>query len=120
MSIQGLQETIISLANEIKIIFWKSTTINGDFSKWTMGKSNIKEFQKLIIEHLIWLKEKIKYYFPLLTTSADWVVLFDFTENVNELILTNDEFNKLIDMHSSSTIRILYNGQKKNKYVPSG
>jgi len=50
-----------------------------------------------------------------LTTSADWVVLpFDFTDNMNELDLTNDEKNEFIDMCSSSTIRILFNSQKSN------
>ncbi|KAL4131663.1 hypothetical protein QTP88_008942 [Uroleucon formosanum] len=80
-----------------------------------MGKSNIKELQQLIIEHLILLEEKIEHYFPSLTTSADWVVLpFDFTDNVNELDLTNNEKNELIDMSSSSTIRILFNSKKNN------
>jgi len=80
------------------------------FSKLTMGKSNIKELQQLIL-----LEEKIEHYFPSLTTSADWVVLpFDFTDNVNELDLINDEKNEFIDMCSSSTIQILFNSQKNN------
>jgi hypothetical protein len=59
-----------------------------------MEKSNFKKLQKLIIEHLILLEEKIKHYFPLLTTSVDWVLLpFDFTDNVNELYLANYEKN---------------------------
>lgn len=118
-SMQGSQETIISSTNKIrgfknKIIFWKSSIIKGDFSnfltfsKLTMGKSNI-------IEHLVLLEEKIKHYFPSLTTSTDWVVLpFHFIDNVNELDLTNDEKNEFIDICSSSTIRILYNSQKNN------
>ena len=77
-----------------------------------MGKSNIKELQQLIIEHLILLEEKIEHYFPSLTTSVDWVVLpFE-----NELDLTNDEKNEFIDMCSSSTIRILFKSQKNNMY----
>jgi len=94
-SMQGRQETIISSTNKIrgfknKILFRKSSTIKGDFlnfptfSKLTMEKSNIKEIQKRIIEHLILLEEKINHYFPSLTKSADWVVLpFDFTDNMN-------------------------------------
>jgi len=39
---------------------------------------------------------------------------FDFTDNGNELDLTNDEKNEFIDMCSSSTTRILFNNQKKN------
>jgi len=42
------------------------------------------------------------------------VLPFDFTDNVNELDLTNDENNEFIDMCSSSTIRILFNSQKNN------
>jgi hypothetical protein len=82
VSMQGCQETIISSMNKIrefknKIVFWKSSIIKGDFSnfltfsKLTTGKSNIKELQQLIIEHLILLEEKIEHYFPSLTTSAD-------------------------------------------------
>jgi len=80
-----------------------------------MGKSNIKELQKLIIEHLILLKEKINHYFPSLTKSADWVMLpFDFTDNVNELDLTNNENDEFIEMYSSFTTRILFNSHKLN------
>lgn len=39
---------------------------------------------------------------------------FDFTDNMNEIDLTNDEKNEFIDMCSSSTIRILFNSQKSN------
>jgi hypothetical protein len=42
------------------------------------------------------------------------VLPFDFTDNMNELDLTNDEKNEFIDMCSSSTIRILFNSQKSN------
>lgn len=123
---QGRQETIISSTNKIrgfknKIVFWKSSIIKRNFlnfstfSKLRMVKSNINELQKLIIEHLVLLKKKIKHYFPSLTISADWVVLqFDFTDNVNELDFTNDKKNEFIVMCSSSTIRILYNSQKNN------
>lgn len=54
---QGHQETIVSLTDKNrvlkKIVFWKATSIKGDFSnfpsfsKLPMEKSNIKELQKL-------------------------------------------------------------------------
>lgn len=79
---QGRQETIICLTNKIrgfnnKIAFYKSSIIRSDFSKFltfsnsTVRKSNTNKLQKLIIEHLVLLKEKVNHNFSPLTINTD-------------------------------------------------
>lgn len=96
---QGRRKTTFFSANKIRllinnIVFWKASTIKGHllnfptFSKITMGKSNSK---------------KLNNYFSSLKKSADWIALpVDFTDNVKELDLNNDERNVFIDTWSSS------------------
>jgi len=41
----------------------------------------------------------MNHYFPSLTIPADWVVLpFNFTDNANELDLSNDDKNEFIEI----------------------
>lgn len=81
------------------------------FSNSTVVKSNTDKLQKLIIEHLVLLEEKVNHYFPSLTTNADWVLLlFDFTE---ELDLNNDNKNEFIGLWSNFTQQIIFSSQKK-------
>lgn len=117
---QRRQETIISSTKRgfnNKIAFWKYSMIRGDFLKFftffnsTVGKLSTDKLQKLIIEHLALLEEKVNNYFPLLTTNTDWILLpFDFAEKLD---LNNDNKNEFIGLWSNSTQQIIFSSQKK-------
>lgn len=84
------------------------------FPIFKVEKFNTDKLQKLIIEHLVLLKEKVNHYFPSLTTNVDWVfLLFYFADNIKELDLNNDEKNEFIELCSNSIKKIIFNSQKK-------